>query len=146
MEYRNLAISEYSSGTINTMKPSGPVKSITDVDKETVNYIYYDWPINNFKFNSIYFGNYIIMSKIFGKKNLSINNINFEIENVYPQTGFARLIYIKNKKIDVKHKIVANILQKYYNYFFYLYAFVIISFIFFILRNLKKIIKLSDQY
>lgn len=144
LEYRNLAITEYSSGTINTMKPLGPAKIITDPDKEFTKYAYFDWPINNFKFNSIYFGNYIIISKILGKKKLSINNIDFNTRNVYPQTGFARLIYIKNKQINIEHEIVTNILQKYHNYFFYLYVFVIISFIFFILRNLKKMIKLSD--
>ena len=144
LEYRNLAITEYSSGTINTMKPLGPAKIITDPDKEFTKFAYFDWPINNFKFNSIYFGNYIIISKILGKKKLSINNIDFNTRNVYPQTGFARLIYIKNKQINIEHEIVTNILQKYHNYFFYLYVFVIISFIFFILRNLKKMIKLSD--
>lgn len=144
LEYRNLAITEYSSGTINTMKPLGPAKRITDLDTETTRYVYFDWPVNNFKFNSIYFGNYIIVSKILGKKNLSINNIDFDTRNVYPQTGFARLIYIENQKINIENEIVTNILKKYYNYFFYLYVFVIISFIFFILRNLKKMIKLSD--
>ena len=109
-----------------------------------IDYVYYDWPIKDFKFNSIYFGNYIIINKIFNKDDLSIGNIKFYTYNVYPQTGFARLIYIKNKKINIKQKFVANISYKYYNYFFYLYVFVLISFIIFIIKNLKKIIKLSD--
>ena len=145
LEYRNLAITEYSSGTINTMKPAGPATSWTELaGGEVIDYVYYDWPVNNFKFNSIYFGNYIIINKIFNKNDLSIGNIDFYTDNVYPQTGFARLIYIKNKKINVKQKLVTNILYNYYNYFFYLYIIVLISFTIFICKNLMKIIKLSD--
>ena len=146
LEYRNLAITEYSSGTINTMKPAGPATSWTELEEGVVvDYIYYDWPINKFKFNSIYFGNYIIINKLFNQNDLSIGNINFNTDKVYPQTGFARLIYIKNKNVDIKQKLVTNILYNYYNFFFYLYVFALISFIIFVCNNLKKIIKLSDK-
>ena len=146
LEYRNLAITEYSSGTINTMKPAGPTTSWTELEEgKRVDYVYYDWPINKFKFNSIYFGNYIIINKLLNRNELSIGNINFNTDNVYPQTGFARLLYIKNKNIDIKQKLVTNILNNYYNYFFYLYVFVLISFIIYFSNNLKKIIKLSEK-
>ena len=146
LEYRNLAITEYSSGTINTMKPAGPATSWTELEEGVrVDYIYYDWPINKFKFNSIYFGNYIIINKLLNQNDLSIGNINFNTDKVYPQTGFARLIYIKNKNVDIKQKLVTNILYNYYNFFFYLYVFALISFIIFVCNNLKKIIKLSDK-
>ncbi len=146
LEYRNLAITEYASGTVNTMKAAGVVTSLTEFPDGKIEYNYFDWPVSKFKFNSIYFGNYIIINKLIDKKSLNIGDINFNTDNVYPQTGFARLMFIKNNQININQEIVTNILYKYYNYFFYLYFFVLISFIFFIFINLKKIIKLSDKY
>ena len=146
LEYRNLAITEYSSGTIKIMKAKGPTISRVEVEKgKTVDYVYFDWPVNDYKFNSIYFGNYIVINKLLSKTDLNIANINFEADNVFPQTGLARLIYIKNKNIDVKHKFIINISYDYYDYFLLLYVFVLFSFIIFICTNLKKIIKFSDQ-
>jgi len=146
LEYRNFAITEYSSGTINTMKAKGPTISWTEVEKGKIDdYVYFDWPVNNYKFNSIYFGNYIVINKLLSKTDLSIANINFEADNVFPQSGLARLIYIHNKNINVKHKFITNILYDYYDYFLFLYVFVLFSFIIFICTNLKKIIKFSDR-
>ena len=38
------------------------------------------------------FGNYIIINKLLNRNELSIGNINFNTDNVYPQTGFCKTI------------------------------------------------------
>ncbi len=140
LEFRNFAITEYENGTVNNFKPRGPATL-----DENNKYIYYDWPIENIKFNNLIFSNYIFINKILKNKKIYLEKSVLLTKNIYPQTGIARLIYIKRNNINVPYKKIKIFIDKVYNFLIIFYLSIIFFFLFYFSKNLKNILNSNEE-
>lgn len=142
LEYRNFIISEYENNTIENFNPKGPAILI---DEEVNKYEYYKWPIENIKFNNLFFSSYVIYCKIFNKNEVKIKNLIVPTKNIFPQTGLARLIYIKQNNINIAQKKILKFIDK--NLFLILTSYYLLIILFWgiFINNLKKVLNFYEK-
>ena len=141
LEFRNFAISEYENATVRSFKPTGPAK----LDSKNMNYIYYKWPIKSIAFNHLFFSNYVLFNKMINKETIKINGITIELKNIYPQTGLGRLIYIKRNNINIPYPKLKIFINRFYEFFVFVYTGLIFLFFIYFYRNLKYIFDFDEK-
>ncbi len=141
LEFRNFAISEYENATVRSFKPTGPAK----LDSKNMNYIYYEWPVKSITFNHLFFSNYVLFSKMTNKETIKINGITIELKNIYPQTGLGRLIYIKRNNINIPYPKLKIFINRFYQFFVFVYIGLIFLFFIYFYKNLKYILDFHEK-
>jgi hypothetical protein len=145
LEYRNFVVSEYQNKTIISKTPLGPVQ-LKNVDNE-IKFLLYNWPINNIKFNNIIFSNLVLYSKLLNNKYVLLNeDIIIETDFIFPQTGIARLIYLKNQKIDSGYIFVNYFSNKFSIFLKLIYYFAIIFLLSFYFFAIFKALKIKNKH
>jgi len=126
LEFRNTNIKNFSDQAVHT----GLVLGVSDRDINA-------FPNNNYRFNNIIFSQEIFLNKILNNndKEININQYNFLIKDVYPMTGFKRVIFILENDLNfLEIKKILIYKKKIILLFKILYFLTIILFIFQILR------------
>ena len=124
----NFILGEYKNKTVENFKPLGPVKYF-EKNNGRLKPILYEWPSEKFYFNNMFFSNIVVASKIFNLQEINYQRISLEVKFIFPQTGIARLVYLKNNQITLDNVFVNNFISKYYLILKYLYLLFICSFI-----------------
>lgn len=135
LEYRNFHITEYINGTVYSNKSFG-VGKIKNNELDL-----FKWPINSLKFNNVIFSNIVLFHKILGSKDFKVNEFKIKVENIYPQTGLGRIIFIGKNNINLKYKFIERISAKYNKIFFFLYYSFLLSFLIYFFYLIKILYK-----
>lgn len=94
LEYRNTNLNSYLNKSVSKNSSLSPVY-YNDKNEMKLKYT----PINSIDYNHIFFSNKVVLYKILGRDNLLISEYILNVSEIYPMSGLARLIFIKNKKI-----------------------------------------------
>ena len=125
LEYRNTNLNSYINKSFKNNSSLSPVY-FNERNEMKLKYT----PINNIEYHHIFFANKVILYKILGRDNLIISNYTVKVSDIYPMTGFARLIFIKNTNLNLFGNNVFLLSNKFYLYILIFYILFIMSLIF----------------
>jgi hypothetical protein len=134
LEYRNFNLFQYINQSSFKNQPT-----------ESSHYTW-NFPLRDFGFNHIVFANNIVIKKISGIKKNELNNLNFNIEDVYPMSPIMRIYYLNKLKINKYDNNLILLLKQYSNQLIIIYFILVLTFIFFYLFLTVKIIYNKKNY
>ena len=138
LEYRNTNLTSYLN---QSAKKEYVINKLVIKDGKIIKK---NTPIEKITYNHLIFSNIIVVNKIFGSNNIYFNNQEIELNDIYPMTGIARVIYIGNNKLEIYGKKInefANNFEKILIFFYVLIASVYIFLIIYSYYNLISLIK-----
>ena len=136
LEYRNTNLISYINNTVNK-NTSNTFTIIEDNKLKLLN-----TPIQNIGYNHIVFSNKIIINKLVKNSQIVINDTNINLNNIYPMTGIARLIFISNQNINLygnNLKKFSDVFKFIFKIIYFLLAIIFLIFIFLSYYNLRKV-------
>lgn len=136
-EYRNTNLNSYISYAIKNKKTD---KFIVTNNKD---YIIKNVPLNNISYHHIIFANKVLLCKILDYEVCNVAGNRIKTNFIYPMTGLSRLLYIKNKNINIYTIKSDKIPTSFFNFLLILYLSIITILIFSIVMCYKKIISLK---
>ena len=136
LEYRNTNLISYINNTVNK-NTSNTFTIIEDNKLKLLN-----TPIQSIGYNHIVFSNKIIINKLVKNSQIVINDTHINLNNIYPMTGIARLIFISNQNINLygnNLKKFSDVFKFIFKIIYFLLAIIFLIFIFLSYYNLRKV-------
>jgi hypothetical protein len=106
IEYRNTSIHEYERNTVGKSLNENYVNP--DIDDTNIFFI----PLDKIDFHHSIFSVKVLVNKIKNNENFQIAGRNLNINAIYPMTSIARVLYIKNMKLNYLEKKMIKIINK----------------------------------
>lgn len=135
LEYRNTNLNSYLNSSVRNNSSLSPVY-FNEKNEMKLKYT----PINSIEYHHIFFSNKVLLYKILGKDNLEISDYIMKVSSIYPMTGLARLIFIKNNNLTLYGKNIFSYVNKFYFYILIFYSFLLILLIFSIFSSFRQFI------